>query len=155
MNEKFMQEAIQLARNGVKQNQGGPFGAIIIKDNQIIGRGNNRVLTNLDPTSHAEVVAIREACQTIGNFHLQGCIIYTNCEPCPMCLGAIYWARIEKIIYAANRDDAKNIGFDDEFFYQELNKPLAQRLIPAQEFMREQALAVFNEWQNKSDKTMY
>src|SRR4051794_20968873 len=101
MQEKFMQEAIQLALKGVQQNQGGPFGAIIVKDNQIIGRGNNRVTTNLDPTAHAEIVAIRDACKNINNFSLQNCIIYTSCEPCPMCLGAIYWARIEKIIYAA------------------------------------------------------
>lgn len=155
MQEKFMQEAIQLAIKGVRQNLGGPFGAIIVKDNQIIGRGNNRVTTNLDPTAHAEIVAIREACKNINNFSLQNCIIYTSCEPCPMCLGAIYWARIEKIIYAANRNDAKNIGFDDEFFYQELNKSIDKRFIPMQELLREQALVAFNEWQNKIDKIPY
>lgn len=155
MKEQFMQEAIELARKGIKQNQGGPFGAIVVKNNQIIGRGNNRVLANFDPTAHAEIVAIREACQSIGHFNLQGSILYTSCEPCPMCLGAIYWSRIDKIIYAANREDAKNIGFDDEFFYQELSKPIEQRLIPMHELMREQALVAFTEWQNKADKTPY
>ncbi len=150
-----MQEAIELAHAGVQQNQGGPFGAVIVKDQQIIGRGNNRVLTDCDPTAHAEMVAIRAACQNSGHFHLQGCVLYTSCEPCPMCLGAIYWARIDKIIYAANRNDAKAIGFDDEFFYQELNKSADQRLIPMQELMRDQALAVFYAWQTKSDKTAY
>ncbi len=155
MQKKFMSEAIQLAHNGVNQSQGGPFGAVIVKENKIIGRGFNQVINNFDPTAHAEIVAIREACKYLNNFWLEGCEIYTNCEPCPMCLGAIYWAHLDKIFYAADRGDAAKIGFDDSFFYDELNKKMENRKIKMMQLMRDDALVVFKEWENKQDKIRY
>ena len=150
-----MLEAIRLSREGLERNDGGPFGCVIVKDGMIVGRGNNRVTSSNDPTAHAEVVAIREACQTLNSFQLDGCELYTSCEPCPMCLGAIYWARPEKVYYACTREDAARVGFDDDFIYAELQKELRDRSIPVQQLMREDALLVFQDWMLKADKIKY
>ena len=155
MRDQFMLEAVQLAHESVKKSQGGPFGAIIVKDNKVIGRGNNQVLATNDPTAHAEIVAIREASYTLNSFWLKGCEIYSSCEPCPMCLGAIYWARLDKIYFAANRSDAAAIGFDDSFFYEELSKNFEQRNIKMVQLLREKALVPFNEWTNLPNKIPY
>lgn len=155
MNKDFMLEAIKLAFTGMQEGCGGPFGAVIVKDGQIIGRGHNQVTNTLDPTAHAEVVAIRQACKNIGNFSLEGCEVYTSCEPCPMCLTAIYWARCEKIYYGCTQKDAQAIGFDDSFFYNELTKEPSERHIPISELMREEALKAFTYWEQKPDKIPY
>lgn len=153
--EKYMQEAINLALKGMQNNEGGPFGAVVVKDGEIIGRGNNMVLATNDPSAHAEVVAIRDACRNLGTFQLDGCVIYTSCEPCPMCLGAIYWARPEKFYYACTRSDAADIGFDDDFIYKEIDLNPADRSIPAHEMLREKALEAFKSWGEKEDKVPY
>ena len=153
--EKFMQEAIALSRKGMEGGEGGPFGCVIVKDDEIIGRGNNKVLATNDPTAHAEVVAIRDACKNLNTFQLEGCEIYTSCEPCPMCLGAIYWARPQKIYFANNREDAAAIGFDDSMIYNEIQTPLTDRKIPIASLGREQAIKVFEVWKAKEDKTAY
>ena len=134
--KKFMRRAIELAQFGMRNNHGGPFGAVIVKDNIIIGEGFNSVTSTNDPTAHAEVVAIRNACQTLGHFQLDDCTIYTTCEPCPMCLGAIYWARPKAIIYACTKEDAANFDFDDQHIYQEINTPVAQRTLPTHTLIR-------------------
>ena len=151
----FMQIAIDLALQGMRNNEGGPFGAIIVRDDAIIGRGNNRVTSTNDPTAHAEVVAIREACQQRGSFRLEGCIIYTSCEPCPMCLGAIYWAGLAKIYYGCTKLDAAGIGFQDDLIYEELHIPVSERKIPMESLLRDDALRAFAEWADKLDKTRY
>lgn len=151
----FMARAIELARRGVDHNLGGPFGCVVVKDGLIIGEGNNHVTSTNDPTAHAEVVAIREACKSLSSFQLDGCVIYTSCEPCPMCLGAIYWARPAKVYYACTRDDAAAIGFDDRFIYEELGKDNTEREMVLQNMMRDEALAVFHEWLAKPDKVEY
>ena len=153
--EKFMMEAIALSQNGVRNNEGGPFGCIIVKDDTIIGRGNNKVTSSNDPTAHAEVVAIRDACKNLGTFQLEGCEIYTSCEPCPMCLGAIYWARPKVVYFANSRQDAANIGFDDSMIYEELGIDLDKRKIPIINLGSEDALKIFEEWQKKEDKIEY
>jgi tRNA(Arg) A34 adenosine deaminase TadA len=154
--EHFLREAIALARTGMERNDGGPFGCVIVKDGEVIGRGNNRVTSTNDPTAHAEVVAIREACQALGDFQLTGCTLYTSCEPCPMCLGAIYWARPDRVVFAATRTDAADAGFDDQLIYDELPLPPEQRRIPTLPFLlRDEACAVFEAWKAKSDKTRY
>ncbi len=150
-----MSEAIALSQNGVRNNEGGPFGCVIVKNDKIVGRGNNRVTSANDPTAHAEVVAIRDACRNLATFQLDDCEIYTSCEPCPMCLGAIYWARPKIVYYANNREDAANIGFDDSMIYEELSIDLNQRKIPIINLGREEALKIFDEWKNKEDKTQY
>lgn len=155
MQEEFMRAAIAESKQGMDNNEGGPFGAVIVKDGKIIGRGNNRVTSDNDPTAHAEVTAIRDACTQIENFDLSGCVIYTSCEPCPMCLAAIYWSRIETIYYANTKKDAADINFDDAFFYEELDKPIDKRSIPMKQMMRNEAIAVFQEWTNKEDKIPY
>jgi tRNA(Arg) A34 adenosine deaminase TadA len=158
MNEtdkKFMQRAIELAERGMDANSGGPFGCVIAKDGEIIGEGCNRVTSTNDPTAHAEIIAIREACQKLGAFQLNGCVVYTSCEPCPMCLGAIYWARPERVYFACTREDAANIGFDDRFIYEELEKANNERHLQVINLMREEALAVFNKWATKPDKQEY
>ncbi|GAB3947065.1 nucleoside deaminase [Spirosoma harenae] len=142
----FIREAIRLAREGMNSNQGGPFGCVIVRDGEIVGKGCNRVTSTNDPTAHAEVVAIRDACQNLGTFQLDGCTLYASCEPCPMCLGAIYWARPSRIVYAAMHSDAANAGFDDQFIYEELDKPYDQRHIPMQQRLRDEADQVFQEW---------
>ncbi len=153
--EKFMMEAILLSQKGIDDNEGGPFGCIIVKEDKIIGRGNNKVINNLDPTAHAEIVAIREACKNLGSFQLNDCEIYTSCEPCPMCLGAIYWARPKIIYYANTREDAASIGFDDSLIYSEMKAELCDRKIPAVNIRRMDAVKVFQNWLNKNDKTLY
>lgn len=154
-NEQLMREAIRQSKAGMDNGEGGPFGAIVVKDGRIVGRGNNRVLATNDPTAHAEVVAIRDACKNLGSFQLDDCEIYTSCEPCPMCLGAIYWARPKRVYFGCTRTDAANIQFDDDFIYEEIGAPLEQRKIPMIPLLREEALVVFREWQEKSDKTLY
>jgi guanine deaminase len=153
--EQFMKRAIELAQRGVDTNAGGPFGCVIVKDGQIIGEGCNSVTSTNDPTAHAEVVAIRNACQTIGSFQLDGCHIYTSCEPCPMCLGAIYWARPARIFYAGTREDAANAGFDDQFIYEEMEKQMADRTMKLENLSRDEALRVFQNWADKPDKIEY
>lgn len=151
----FMQEAVNAALAGMKNNEGGPFGCVIVKDGEIIGRGNNRVTSTNDPTAHAEVTAIREACKNLNSFQLDGCEIYTSCEPCPMCLGAIYWARPDKVYYGSNQKDAADIGFDDEFIYKEIPLPYKKRSIPFEQFARDIAIEAFKKWEEKEDKTEY
>lgn len=151
----FMLGAIQLARDGMVRNEGGPFGALVIKDGQIIGRGNNKVTSSNDPTAHAEIVAIRDACRHLKSFQLEGCVLFTSCEPCPMCLGAIYWARPSHVFYACTRDDASHAGFDDSFIYEEIQLPLSSRKIPMTQLLREEAIRVFEEWKQKGDRVEY
>ncbi|MBB6096840.1 tRNA(Arg) A34 adenosine deaminase TadA [Deinobacterium chartae] len=152
--EELMRQAADLAVDNVARG-GGPFGAVIVKGGEIIARGVNRVTAQLDPTAHAEVNAIREACQRLGTFDLSGCEIYTSCEPCPMCLGAIYWARLERVYYACTQADAAAIDFDDQFIYQELDRPKHARRLPMTELGREDALRAFRAWSEKVDKTPY
>ena len=151
----FMKRAIELAREGVDRNEGGPFGCVIVRDGRIVGEGNNRVTSTNDPTAHAEIVAIRNACSSLGSFQLDGCTIYTSCEPCPMCLGAIYWSRPAAIFYAGTREDAATAGFDDEHFYNELEKRNDERELRMVNLLREGAQAVFQDWAAKTDKTEY
>ncbi len=153
--QTFMREAIRLSIENMRAGKGGPFGAVIVKDGKIIARGFNQVLATNDPTAHAEVVAIREATKLLGTFHLEGCDIYTSCEPCPMCLGAIYWARISRMYYANTKTDAAVIGFDDEFIYQEMDLPITQRRLQSEQLLQQEALEAFKEWANKQDKTLY
>jgi tRNA(Arg) A34 adenosine deaminase TadA len=150
----FMRRAIELSRENVKRG-GGPFGAVIVRSGEVVGEGFNRVTATNDPTAHAEVVAIRDACQRLGTFSLNGCEIYTSCEPCPMCLSAIYWARIERIWFANTKVDAAAIDFDDHFIYDELAKDAAHRAIPMQPMLREEALAAFREWQANASRIRY
>lgn len=153
--EKFMQEAIALSKKAISDNEGGPFGCVIVKDDVIVGRGNNKVTSTNDPTAHAEVVAIRDACKNLNSFQLDGCEVYTSCEPCPMCLGAIYWARPAVIYFANNRQDAADSGFDDSMIYEEMAADINDRKIPIKSLGREEALKVFAEWKIKTDKTDY
>lgn len=153
--EKFMRRAIELAQKGIDTNEGGPFGCVIVRDGEIVGEGNNKVTSTNDPTAHAEVVAIRNACQNLQTFQLEDCVIYTSCEPCPMCLGAIYWARPAQIFYACNKSDAAKIEFDDQFIYEEIERPIGERYIKTINFLREEGLKVFENWANKLDKTEY
>jgi guanine deaminase len=155
MDNLFMARAIQLSLDNVLSGQGGPFGAVIVKNGSIIAEGVNRVTSANDPTAHAEVVAIREACGKLGAFTLKDCEIYTSCEPCPMCLGAIYWAHISRIYFGNVAADASRIGFDDSFIYREFARLLPERAIPMVPMMREQALAVFRAWQEKPNKILY
>ena len=152
---KFMEHAFVLARNGMASNAGGPFGCVIVKDGRVIGEGWNRVTSDNDPTAHAEVVAIRDACRNLSSFQLSGCEVYTSCEPCPMCLGALYWARPKSIFFAATREDAAFGGFDDDFIYKELDLPLEERTIPLKNILAADGRELFVEWLNKSDKTSY
>lgn len=151
----FMQKAVDYAIDGMDNNGGGPFGCVIVKDGEIIGKGNNRVTSNNDPTAHAEVTAIRDACKNLNSFQLEGCIVYTSCEPCPMCLGAIYWARPEKVFFGSSKTDAAKIGFDDDFIYKELPLPYDKRSIPFEQLDRDNALKPFKLWEEKEDKTAY
>lgn len=152
---KFMKRAIELSRTNMLSGKGGPFGAVIVRNGQIIGEGWNKVTSANDPTAHAEVEAIRDACKNISNFELKDCEIYTSCEPCPMCLAAIYWARIGKIFYGNTREDAAAIEFDDDFLYREIIKPMGERAVPIEPLMRKEALLVFSEWTAKTDRTPY
>ncbi len=152
--EKFMARAIALSENNIKKG-GGPFGAVIVKDNEIIAEGFNQVTNNNDPTAHAEVTAIREASKTLKTFDLSGCTIYTSCEPCPMCLGAIYWAKLDKIYYGNTKQDADNIGFSDAFIYKEIERPIHQRKVPTQQVMHKEALTAFKMWEDDNNKISY
>ncbi|MBA1337744.1 MAG: tRNA(Arg) A34 adenosine deaminase TadA [Pelagibacterales bacterium] len=154
MTNKFMMKAIELSIKSVNSGT-GPFGAVIVKDNKIISEGFNIVTSSNDPTSHAEIVAIRNACKILNNFSLRDCDLYTTCEPCPMCLSAIYWARIDKVYYANTRRDAKKIDFSDEMIYEELNKNIKDRKISMHQMMREEALKAFDLWGKKEDKVKY
>ena len=153
--EKFMLEASSLGRTGMNNNEGGPFGCVIVKGEEIVGRGWNRVLHLNDPTAHAEVTAIRDACSNLGTFQLTDCEIYTTCEPCPMCMGAIYWARPAKVYYANTRTDAAEIGFDDSMIYEELTLPLQFRKISIINIGRDHALSLFLDWKQKENKNLY
>lgn len=152
---KFMLEAVNAALKGMQNNEGGPFGCVIVKDGKIVGRGNNKVTSNMDPTAHAEVMAIRDACKNLNSFQLEGCTIYTSCEPCPMCFGAIYWARPDKVYYGCSQKDAADIDFDDEFIYKEIELPYEKRSIPFEQVARDIALEPFQKWSKKDDKTVY
>jgi guanine deaminase len=151
----FMKMAIELSKSGVSQGLGGPFGCVIVKDGHIVGKGSNRVLDSNDPTAHAEVVAIRDACQNLGTFQLQGCTVFASCEPCPMCLGAIYWARPDKVYYANTKEDAAAIGFDDDFIYSELALSPENRDIPFLHVKDDAASEAFKYWQKLENKTLY
>ncbi|MEY3443089.1 MAG: hypothetical protein RLZZ519_1370 [Bacteroidota bacterium] len=153
--EKWMQAAVDLSIAGVTSGEGGPFGAIVVKDGQIVGRGNNRVTTTNDPTAHAEVVAIRDACKNLGTFQLMGCTVYTSCEPCPMCLGAIYWARPDRVYFGCTKADAAASGFDDQFIYDEIEKGFADRKIPFEQVGQSLAIKAFEIWDAKSDRVDY
>ena len=154
MKEEFMRKAIALSIENVK-NGGGPFGAVIVRDNEIVATGVNRVTANCDPTAHAEVSAIREAAGKLGTFDLSGCEIYTSCEPCPMCLGAIYWAHLDKMYYGNTKSDAKEIGFDDSFIYDELALKPADRKLPSEVLLHNEAITAFEAWMSKEDKVEY
>lgn len=153
--ENYMKRAAELAKFGMEKGHGGPFGAVIIKDGKIIGEGWNQVISSNDPTAHAEIVAIREACKNINSFDLSGSIIFTSCEPCPMCLSAIYWANIDEIYYANTREDAKNIGFKDDFIYCEINMPPDKRNKKCCQIISSQAKEAFELWSLKQDKVEY
>ena len=155
MPNAFMQEAIKRAVENVRSGRGGPFAAVVVKEGRIIAAGTNCVTATNDPTSHAEVIAIREACRVLGTWQLTGCEIYASCEPCPMCLGAIYWARPERVYFAATSGDATAAGFDDSFIYDELKRPHPERRIPLEPMMREAALEPFREWEQKRDRIRY
>lgn len=152
---KFMRHAVRLSAERMREGAGGPFGAVIVKDGRVIAEGWNRVTSDNDPTAHAEVSAIRAACAALKSFSLEGCDIYTSCEPCPMCLSAIYWARIGRIVFANTRQDAAAIGFDDDLLYREIPKPIGERIIPTTQLILPEAAAVFAEWRDKPDKVEY
>lgn len=152
--KQFISMAIHLSRENMESG-GGPFGALIVRDTQIIARAGNTVTTSNDPTAHAEVNAIRQAARYLNDFNLSGCVLYSSCEPCPMCLGAIYWARIDRICFAAGKEDARYAGFDDSFIYDELGKSIDQRKIPTTQLLREEAFRVLEEWKQKENKTDY
>ena len=155
MDNPFMARAIQLSIDNVNSGRGGPFGAVVVKDGSVIAEGANQVTSTNDSTAHAEMVAIREACRKLGAFDLEACEIYTSCEPCPMCLGAIYWARLSRVYFANADADASRAGFDDSLIYRELALPYSQRKIPMIQMMREEALVAFRAWENKSNKIEY
>ena len=151
----FLREAIRLSWLSMESNEGGPFGAVVVREQQIVGRGWNQVTSTNDPTAHAEVVAIRDACSKLGTFSLMGCQIYSSCEPCPLCLAAVYWARMDRIYYAATRDDAALAGFDDRHFYEELAKEAANRSIPVVQGLRDEACVALQAWMKKEDRIPY
>lgn len=151
----FMQMAIDLSREGMEAGKGGPFGCVIVKNGEVVGKGCNSVSSDRDPTAHAEMVAIRDACRHLNSFQLEGCELYTSCEPCPMCIGAIYWARPEKVFFASSKEDAAEAGFDDNFIYEELKLPIEERKIPMQQISLDDASKVFQEWINKESKNIH
>lgn len=153
--QQFMREAIRLSVDKMRQGYGGPFGAVVVRNNEVIAQGYNNVLSTNDPTAHAEVDAIRKASQTMGTFDLSDCELYTSCEPCPMCLGAIYWARLRKVYYGNTRQDAASIGFDDALIYEEIEKPLAERRIPMQQLLPEEAKKGFEAWEQHEERKNY
>ena len=150
-----MREAIRLSIQMMRRGKGGPFGAVVVRNGKVVGRGSNQVTSTNDPTAHAEILAIREACQRLKTFQLEDCELYTSCEPCPMCLSAIYWARLGNVFYANTRQDAARIDFDDEFIYWEVALPIGKRKLKMKQLLREEALAAFAEWQQKTDKILY
>ena len=154
-NQTFMREAIRLSEDKMKQGYGGPFGAVLVRDGEVVARGFNNVLISKDPTAHAEVDAIRKASEALDTFDLSDCELYTSCEPCPMCLGAIYWARIRKVYYGNTRQDAARIGFDDALIYEEIGKPLAERKIPMQQLLPDEAMKVFEVLEQHADRKSY
>lgn len=153
--EKFMRRAIELAREGAAAGLGGPFGAVVVKDGQILAEGQNCVPSSNDPTAHAEVVAIRRACEKVGAFHLAGCTVYASCEPCPMCLSALYWAHVDAVYYAASREDAAGAGFDDEMLYRELATPIEARKLPLKRLLPKLGSDAFDVWNSKPDRVEY
>ncbi|MGH7945324.1 MAG: nucleoside deaminase [Opitutaceae bacterium] len=153
--EMFMREAIKEAEGGMREGRGGPFGCVIVRGGQVIARGSNRVTSTNDPTAHAEITAIREACSKLNTFALPDCDLYTSCEPCPMCLAAVYWARIPRLYYANTRADAAAIGFDDDFIYQQIPLPPGKRALAMQSLLRDEAQQTFRDWQQKQDKIAY
>lgn len=155
MKSKFMREAIRLSARQMRAGKGGPFGAVVVRKGEIVGRGFNAVTSANDPTAHAEVMAIREACRKLKTFKLDDCELYTSCEPCPMCLAAIYWARLRRVFYGNTRKDAAKIGFDDDAIYRELAMPLPKRSLPMKQLLRDEAASAFTEWQDKPDKQRY
>jgi guanine deaminase len=155
MKKEFMREAIRLSIRMMRQGKGGPFGAVVVRRGKIVGRGCNQVTSSNDPTAHAEVVAIRDACRRLRTFQLDDCELYTSCEPCPMCLAAIYWARLRRVFYGNTRKDAARIEFDDEFIYTEVSRPIAKRSLVMKPLLREEALTAFREWEQKADKILY
>ncbi len=155
MNLRFMRTAIRLALVKMRSQQGGPFGAVVVRQGKIIGRGWNQVTATDDPTAHAEVAAIRAACRRLKSFQLDDCELYTSCEPCPMCLAAIYWARCRRVYYGTTRQDAARIDFDDDFIYREIARPIARRKIPMRQMLRSEALVAFDQWQHQADKVRY
>ena len=150
-----MRRAIELSRHAVRTNLGGPFGAVIVRGHKVVAEGFNRVTSSLDPTAHAEITAIRAACRELGDYQLTDCEIYSSCEPCPMCLGAIYWSGITRIYFANSRADAAAAGFGDQFLYEEIPLPVDQRTIPSARLLGEEALVAFDEWQAQQDKALY
>ncbi|PYJ02580.1 MAG: tRNA-specific adenosine deaminase [Verrucomicrobia bacterium] len=155
MKRAFMREAIRLSIQMMRRGVGGPFGAIVVKGNKIVGRGCNQVTSSNDPTAHAEIVAIRDACRRLKTFQLDDCDLYTSCEPCPMCLSAMYWARLRSVFYGNTRKDAARIAFDDDFIYREVALPIRKRKLVMKQLLRQEALAAFVEWEHKTDKVLY
>jgi guanine deaminase len=155
MNQKLMREAIRISVAKMRENCGGPFGAVIVRKGKVVGRGWNQVTSTNDPTAHAEITAIRDACKRLKTFVLDDCVLYTSCEPCPMCLAAIYWARLKKVYYGNTRADAAAIEFDDDLIYREVAAPIAKRKIPMKRLLGREALAAFKEWASKADKIRY
>lgn len=155
MKKQFMRKAIDISLRQMRRGEGGPFGAVIVRKGKIVGTGWNRVTSANDPTAHAEVEAIRDACRRLKTFRLDDCEIYTSCEPCPMCLGAIYWARLKRVYFANTRRDAAAVDFDDDFIYREIPLPIKKRKLPMRQMMRKEALAAFWEWEEKTDKVEY
>ena len=155
MNPDFMRQAIRLSTEQMRAGRGGPFGAVIVRNGEVVGKGWNEVTSMNDPTAHAEIVAIRDACRNLKSFHLEDCEIYSSCEPCPMCLSAIYWARLKKMYYGNTREDAAGIGFDDEFIYSQVGLPLEEGALACEPCLRSEAQAAFLEWKNKPDKIAY
>jgi guanine deaminase len=155
MKSAYMKEAIRISLQMMRRGQGGPFGAVVVKNGRVVGRGWNQVTSSNDPTAHAEMVAIRDACRRLKTFQLDDCELYTSCEPCPMCLSAMYWARLKKVYYGNTRADAAAIEFDDDFIYTEIPLPIAERKLPMKQLLHKEALAAFVEWKNKPDKVRY
>jgi guanine deaminase len=155
MKKNYMREAIRISIQMMRRGQGGPFGAVVVRKGKIVGRGWNQVTSANDPTAHAEVTAIRDACWRLKTFQLNDCELYTSCEPCPMCLSAMYWARLKKVYYGNTRKDAAKIDFDDDFIYREIPLSIGKRKLPMKQLMRKEALAAFAEWKNKADKILY
>ncbi|RKY19961.1 MAG: nucleoside deaminase [Planctomycetota bacterium] len=152
---QHLRRAIALSQEGMEREDGGPFGAVIVKAGRVVAEGNNRVVVDADPTAHAEVVAIRRACAELGDFSLAGAVLYASCEPCPMCLAAAYWSRVDRVVFAGGRQDAAAIGFDDAFFYEQLPLPIEQRSLPMTQQLRDEAVVPMRAWQAKQDKTLY